>query len=144
MDEAWQYQIRVYLPEAVAEAARADPEAPALQPVTERLTPLDAVLVCQLSAFEAYVAEAEREGVDTYPLYRWTKATVADPAMRAKHGLAFAVRVGGQEVYPREAADAVEAALQPFVGGELVTRLTKHDTNPATNIPVPDRFKPAG
>ena len=63
MDEAWQYQVRVYLPDAVAEAARRDPDTPALGPVTDLLTRLDATLVCQLSAFEAYVAEAEREGV---------------------------------------------------------------------------------
>ena len=61
--------------------------------------------------------------------------------MRAKHGAAFAVRVGGEEVYPRDAADAVAAALQPFVGGDLVARMTKHDTNPATNIPVPNKYK---
>ena len=141
MDGAWQHQIRIYLPDAVAEAARRDSDALVLRPLTERLSRLDATLVCQLSAFEAYVAEAEREGVERYPLYRWTKATVADPAMRAKHGAAFAVRVGGEEVYPREAADAVAAALQPFVGGDLVARMTKHDTNPATNIPVPNEYK---
>ena len=61
--------------------------------------------------------------------------------MRAKHGVAFAVRVRGEEVYPREDADAVEAALQPLVGGELVTRMTKHSTDPATNIPVPSEYK---
>jgi hypothetical protein len=98
--------------------------------------------VSQLAAFEAYVVEAEREGPEGYPLYRWTKATLQDPAKRVKHMKAFALHVAGQEVYyPEGTADALEAALQPLLGGGLVSRLSRHDTNPANNPPIPAEYR---
>ncbi len=88
-------------------------------------------------AFEAYVAEAEREGPRKYPLYKWTKATVEDPAKRLKHMEAFAPHVSGQEAYAKETADALEAALRPLAGGGIVTRMSRRDTDPASNLAVP-------
>ncbi len=41
-------------------------------------------------------------------------------------------------MYPKETADALEAALQPLLGGEIITGISKHDTNPANN-PQPPR-----
>ena len=141
MGAGWQHQIRIYLPEELATVARADPRAPDMRPLADVLEAQGATMVSQLDAFEAYVAEAEREGPGKYPLYRWTKATLEDPAKRAKHARAFAVRVSGREVYPREAADALEAALRPFVGGGLVERVSRHDTDPANNLPVPTEYR---
>jgi hypothetical protein len=125
----------------LAGVARADLGAPIIRPLADVLGARGATLVSQLDAFEAYVAEAEREGMDKYPLYRWTKATLDDPAKRAKHARAFAVRIAGQEVYPKVAADALENALRPLVGGELVERLSRHDTNPANNPAVPAEYR---
>ena len=90
---------------------------------------------------ERYVAEAEREGIEKYPLYRWTKATIEDPTKRLKHMKAFALHVSSREVYPRQVADALEAALQPLVVGGLVERLSRHDTNPANNLAVPAEYR---
>jgi hypothetical protein len=87
------------------------------------------------------VAEAERDGTEAYPLYKWTKATIDDPAKQAKHKLAFAVRVAAREVYPKTTADALEAALQTLVDGKAITRLSKQDTSPAGNIPVPQEYR---
>ncbi len=142
MTDPWHYQIRAYLPDTVAAIARTDPHDPALQPLTDVLTRHDATLVSQLAAFEAYVAEADREGPAAYPLYRWTKATIEDPAMRIKHGTSFAIRVSGQEVYPQPVAEALEADLHSLAGGPLVTRISKHDTNPANNLPIPQQYRP--
>jgi len=66
---------------------------------------------------------------------------VDDPVKRAKHIKTFALHVLGNEVYAKEAADALEADLQPLVGGELVTRVSKHDTNPANNLQVPADYR---
>ena len=93
------------------------------------------------TAFEAYLRQAEREGPDQFPLYKWTLATLADPVKRRKHLQAFALRLHGHEVYPSQAADALEADLLPLVGGPIVTRLSRHDTNPANNIPVPAEYR---
>lgn len=141
MDAEWQHQLRIYLPEDLAGVARIDPGAPALQPLADVLGAHRATLVSQLDAFEAYVAEAEREGPERYPLYRWTTATLKDPAKRLKHMKAFALHVSGQEAYPAETADALEAALQPLLGGGLVERLPRHDTSPANNPAVPAEYR---
>ena len=141
MGAEWQYQLRVYLPDDLADVARTDRGAPVLGPLAEVLKKHDATLVSQLDAFRDYVAEAEREGPEKYPLYRWTKATVEDPAKRSKHMRAFAMHVSGREVYPEETADALEAALRPLVGGGLVERMSRHDTNPANNSAVPAEYR---
>jgi hypothetical protein len=141
MTEQWQYQLRVYLTDELAEVARADRDHPALRPLMDILDRHDAALVSQFDAFARYVAEAEREGPENFPLYKWTKATVEDPAKRAKHVATFALHVGGKEVYPGAAADALEADLRPIVGGGLVARMSRHDTNPANNLAVPPQYR---
>lgn len=141
MNEQWQYQLRVYLTDDLAEVARNDRNNPVLRPLTDILEKHHATLVSQFDAFERYVVEAEKEGVEKFPLYRWTKATIEDPAKRAKHIRSFAMHVSGKEVYPKASADALEADLQPLLGGTLVTRMSRHDTNPATNLPVPPEYR---
>ena len=59
---------------------------------------------------------------------------------RAKHLKAHALHVGRQEVYAKEEADALEAALQPLVG-QLIERMSKHDTNPAHNPQPPEQYR---
>lgn len=137
MHEEWQYQLRVHLE---PELGAADPADPRLRPFVAVLDRHGATLVSQLDAFEAYVAEAERAGIEGFPLYKWTVATLADPEKRAKHAQAFAVRVGGAEVYGREVADGLEADLRPLVG-TVVARLTRHDTDPANNLPIPEQYR---
>lgn len=141
MSEQWRYQLRVYLSDELAEAARSGSDNSALKPLTDILNKHHATLISQLDAFEDYVADAEKAGSEKFPLYRWTKATVEDPAKRAKHIKTFALHVSGDEVYAKESADALEADLQPIVGGGLVTRMSKHDTNPANNLQVPPEYR---
>ena len=141
MDAEWRHQLRVYLPDQLADLARTEGEAPALRPLMDILKEHRATLVSQLDAFRDYVAEADRGGPEKYPLYRWTKATLEDPAKRLKHKKAFALRVCGEEVFAKETADALEAALKPLVGGGVVERLSRHDTNPANNLAVPAEYR---
>lgn len=141
MNEAWQYQIRIYLDDSLARIARGDLDNEALKPLASVLTKHDARLKCQYDAFMDYVIEAEKEGIEQYPLYRWTKATVDDPAKKAKYLESFTLYVGGAEVYAKEAADALEADLQPLVDGTLIKRLSKHDTNPAKNPQMPAQYQ---
>jgi len=140
MTGQWQYQIRIYLDDARAEAARRDPRDPALEPLAAILARHHATLKCQYDAFADYVAEAEKNGRANYPLYAWTKATIEDPAKQAKYTKSFTLYVEGDEVYAKEKADALEADLQPLVGGPI-TRLTKHDTNPANNPQPPAHLR---
>lgn len=141
MTEEWKYQLRIDLPAEVAKVARRDPADPALQPLAAILARHQAVLKSQYDAFAGYVAEAEQNGVEKYPLYQWTKDTIEQPAKREKYQKSFTLYVGGDEVYSRERADALEADLRPLQGGPLITRLAKHDTNPANNPQMPARYR---
>jgi hypothetical protein len=141
MSEPLHYQIRIYLTDELSAVARSDPNHPALRPLTDILDKHHAALVCQFDAFAHYVAQAEQEGPENFPLYQWTKATVEDPAKRAKHSTIFSMHVSGQEIYPKAEADALEADLQPLLGGGLVARMSRHDTNPANNLPVPPQYR---
>jgi hypothetical protein len=141
MSEPWQYQLRIYLPDELVEVARTDPESAALGELPGILARHRATMLCQFDAFAGYVAEAERQGVEAYPLYAWTKATIEDAARKAKHLKSFALYVKGREVYSKDEADALEADLRPLVGGKLIQRMSKHDTNPANNPQPPERFR---
>lgn len=141
MDDQWKYQLRVDLADEAAGVARHDPDDPALGPLPDILRRHRATLKCQYDAFADYVAEAERHGTDGYPLYQWTKDTIAQPAKQAKYRRSFTLYVDGDEVYPRDKADALEADLRPLVGGGVVTRLARHDTNPANNPQMPARYR---
>ena len=137
----WQYQLRLNLADDAAAAARSGAEHPGLGPLRHILDSHDAELRCQYDAFAGYCAEAEVQGVEHYPLYVWTKAVIADPARKAKYIKSFAIHVGGAEVYARERADALEAALTPLVGAGVVMRLARHDTDPANNPQMPEKYR---
>ena len=141
MSKEWQYQVRIDLADEAAEVARRDPSDPALAPLPDILQRHNATLKSQFDAFAGYVAEAERHSIEKYPLYHWTKATIENPAKKAKYQKSFTLYVDGDEVYAKAKADALEADLQPLLGGALVTRLAKHDTNPANNPQPPARYR---
>ena len=141
MSNEWQYQLRVYLDDAFAEVARRNADDPAIKPLVEILGKHSARLKCQFDAFADYVAEAEKHGPESYPLYEWTKATIENPAKKAKYIKSFTLYLDGNEVYAKDKADALEEDLTPLVGGGVVTRISKHDTNPANNPQPPARYR---
>jgi hypothetical protein len=141
MSDQLQYQIRIYLSDQFAETARSDPKNPVLKPLMDILAKNNAALKCQYDAFADYCAEAEKHGIEKYPLYAWTKATIENPAKKAKYTKAFTLYVAGQEVYAKELAATLERDLQPLVGGALITKMSKHDTNPANNPQPPARYR---
>ena len=85
------------------------------------------------------VCRREEHGVENYPLYQWTKATIENPAKKEKYLRSFTVYVDDREVYAEEIVDALEADLQPLATCGLVTRISKYDTNPANNPQSPRR-----
>jgi hypothetical protein len=141
MEGSWDYQIRIDLDDTLADAARRNSSDPAIQPLMEILGRHHAALKCQFDAFAGYVAEAEQQGVENYPLYAWTKATIENPAKRAKYLKSFTIYVEGNEVYPAGLADALEADLRPLVDSGVIARLAKHDTNPANNPQPPAQYR---
>jgi hypothetical protein len=104
--------------------------------VVDLLAKHRATMKCQFDAFADYVSEAEKQGTESYPLYAWTKATIQNPE-KAKYLKSFTLYVDGKEIYAKPLADALEAELRPLVGGRVITRLSRYDTNPANNPQVP-------
>jgi hypothetical protein len=140
MTSEWQYQVRFDVNDsATAESIRRKLRDPALAPLFAILSEHRAVPKCQFDAFAEYVAAAEGHGVENYPLYQWTKATIENPAKKEKYSKSFTLYVYDREVYAKEIADALEADLQPLATSGLITRISKYDTNPANNPQAPQR-----
>ena len=135
--ETWSFQVRVHLADNIAGLARQDPANPILESLSTVLARHNASMKCQLDAFREYVIEAETHGVDHYPLYKWTKQTIDDPAKVKKYLGVFTLHVDGEEVYPKKVADALEYDLSSSVNGTLIKRIAKYDTNPANNPQPP-------
>jgi hypothetical protein len=141
MADQWKYQIRVYLNDAMAEMARRDEHADVIKPLMDVLENHRATMKCQYDAFADYVREAEKNGTQADPLYLWTKETIEDPEKKRKHLGAFAVHVAGDVAYDKDTAEALESDLQPLVQTGLIERVSRQDSNPANNIPIPARFR---
>jgi hypothetical protein len=139
MSDDLKFQLRLTLTDQCAERARREPQDRSLAPLTDILKRHHAVLKCQFDAFADYVREAEANGVQNYPLYQWTKETIEDPAKEAKYTKSFTLYVDGDEVYAKEKADGVEAELKPLVGGPIVAKMFRYDTDPAHNPQPPQR-----
>jgi len=138
MTEEWLYQLRLTVSDTLAPSLRGDEAASAHPALHDALRRHGATLVCQFDAFAGYVREAEQNGPDGYPLYQWTRATIENPEKRAKYLRSFTVYVGGEQVYPRAIADALEAELRPLVDPDGIVAISKLDTNPA-NSPQPPK-----
>jgi len=139
MNDDLKFQLRLTLRDEFAEGARNDPADPSISALANILRRRDAVMKCQFDAFADYVSEAEVNGVENYHLYEWTKKTIEDPAKKAKYVKTFTLYVGGEEVYAKDKADALEAELKPLVGGPIVAKMFKYDTDPAHNPQPPRR-----
>ena len=142
MGKVWLHQLRIDVAEGIGAKLRAAATDAELAELAAILCRHGAVAVCQYGAFAGYCAEAEREGIDGYPLYAWTKATIENPAKRAKYLKSFTIYVGGEQLYSKAAADAIEAELVPLVGGGVVEALHRYDSNPTNNPQPPARQVP--
>jgi hypothetical protein len=141
----WQYQVRFDIDDpATAESLRRQRRNSALAPLFDVLAAHRAAVKCQFDAFADYVAAAEGQGIEDYPLYAWTKATIEDRAKKEKYLKSFTLYVDDREVYPKDIADALEADLQPLAAVGFITRLSKYDTNPANNPQPPQRPREQG
>jgi hypothetical protein len=145
MTSQWKYQVRFDVSDSTtAESVRRELRDPVLAPLFDVLAEHRAAPKCQFDAFAEYVAAAEERGVENYPLYEWTKATIADPAKKEKYLKSFTLYVDEREIYAKEIADALEAGLQPLATSGLIARISKYDTNPANNPQPPQRTSDQG
>jgi len=141
MANEWLYQIRIGLSDEAAALLKHDPQNATLQPLGDVLQKHRAAGITVYDAFAGYVSDAEKQGVEKFPLYSWTKAVLDDPAKREKYAKVCTLYVNGEEVYDKAVAEALEADLLPLVDQGAVTRVDKHDTNPSNNPQKPAQFR---
>ncbi|QGZ64636.1 PX domain-containing protein [Paraburkholderia acidisoli] len=139
MAAPWQFQIRITVAAGQAEALRAHRPFEGSEALDAVLREGNATLVCQYDAFAGYVSEAQRVGVEQYPLYQWTKATIDNPEKKAKYLKSFTVYVDGEQVYGETRADWLHERLSALVGTAGIESVSRFDTNPANNPQPPAR-----
>ncbi|MBN3803914.1 hypothetical protein GXB81_12740 [Paraburkholderia sp. Ac-20336] len=132
-----QFQLRITASREWAEALRADPSSASWPALRDVLRTHNATLKCQFDAFADYVSEAERIGIEHYPLYQWTRQTIENPEKKAKYLQSFTLYVNGEEVYDQAVTDALEGELSKLVDGSRIVRVSCFDTNPANNPQPP-------
>ena len=134
----WLYQIRIKVSERLSEDLRGAQSLAISKDINKIASDTGCRLVCTFDAFADYCAEAEKEGIEHYELYHWTKSTIENPEKKAKHLKSFAFYEGDNQVYSRELACSIEEFLKNLDDGTDIIEINFIDSNPANN-PQPPR-----
>ena len=135
----WLYQIRIKVSDKLSEDLRGANELELSKAITKIATDNRSRLVCTFDAFAEYCEEAEREGIEQYELYHWTKSTIDNPEKKAKHLKSFAFYEGNNQVYSKELACKIEQRLKDLENDHNIIEINLIDSNPANNPQPPKR-----
>ena len=80
----WLYQIRIKVSEKLSEDLRSINNLELSKEINKIASENNSRLVCTFDAFAEYCEEAEREGIEQYELYNWTKSTIDNPEKKGK------------------------------------------------------------
>tara|TARA_B100000902_G_C27215873_1_gene866911 strand:+ start:378 stop:851 length:474 start_codon:yes stop_codon:yes gene_type:complete len=136
----WLYQIRIKVSSDLSRDLRSNNDSNALSKKiydiakTHQTTP-----VCTYDAFCGYCEEAERNGVEKYPLYSWTKETIDNPEKVKKHITSFAFYTNESQVYEESLAKKLYEDLVPLRKKNLINDLKIIDSNPKNNPQPPKK-----
>jgi hypothetical protein len=136
----WLYQIRIKVSDKLSEDLRGANELELSKAITNIATDNRSKLVCTFDAFAEYCEEAEREGIEQYELYHWTKSTIDNPEKKAKHLKSFAFYEGNNQVYSKDLACKIEQRLKDLENDHNIIEINLIDSNPANNPQPPKRF----
>ena len=139
MSENWLYQLRIRLRKEIAEAVRFGYENEIAEKIVNLAKKHKTSLVCTLDAFSGYVKEAEKNGIENYPLYIWTKKTIENKEKVKKHSLAFAFYYKEEQVYPKKIAEKLHNDLLVLYKTGVIEELILIDTNPNNNPQPPPK-----
>ena len=135
----WLYQIRIKVSEKLSEDLRGENDLGLSKEINKIASENNARLVCTFDAFAEYCEEAEREGVEHYELYHWTKSTIDNPEKKAKHLKSFAFYEGDNQVYRKELAYSIQQRLKDLESVNDIVEINMIDSNPANNPQPPKR-----
>ena len=135
----WLYQIRIKVSEKLSKDLRNVNGSTLAKEINKIAFDNGSTLVCTFDAFTEYCDEAEKEGIENYELYHWTKSTIEDPEKKAKHLKSFAFYEGDNQVYSKELAYSIQQRLKDLDSGNDIVEINMIDSNPANNPQPPKR-----
>ena len=135
----WLYQIRIKVSKKLSEDLRSVNNLGLSKDILKIASDNNSRLVCTFDAFAEYCEEAEREGIEQYELYHWTKSTIDNPEKKRKHLKSFAFYEGDNQVYCKELASSIELSLKNLNSGDDIVEINLIDSNPANNPQPPKR-----
>ena len=135
----WLYQIRIKVSEKLSKDLRSVNDLGLSKEINKIASENNSRLVCTFDAFTEYCEEAEREGIEQYELYHWTKSTIDNPEKKAKHLKSFAFYEGDNQVYSKELAFSIEKRLKDLNSGKDIVEINVIDSNPENNPQPPKR-----
>jgi len=140
MNNDWLYQVRVYFSLNFVNLYNSNKSSDLKTKLLEILQKNNADLLSQYDGFMGYVLEAEKNGIDNYPLYQWTKDSLEKSGKTEKYRTSYTIYVNNEEVYSKEEADNLEKDLKLIIDKVSILRISKHDTNPAKNPQPPSKY----
>jgi hypothetical protein len=133
----WLYQIRIKVSDKLSEDLRGMHELELSQAINRIANENGSRVVCTFDAFAEYCEEAEKNGIEHYELYHWTKSTIENPEKKSKHLKSFAFYEGDNQVYNKELAVSIQQSLEMLDGGNDILEINLIDSNPANNPQPP-------
>ena len=141
MTEKWLFQVRLYFSSDFTKTFNSDKNSKTKEKLITILNKHNAELLSQFDGFMGYVLEAEKNGIDNYPLYQWTKDSLTRKDKIEKYHNSYTVYINSEEVYSENLANNIENDLLELVDKETVLRISKHDTNPKNNPQPPSKYQ---
>ena len=135
----WLYQIRIKVSDKLSEDLRGMHELEVSQAINRIANENGSRVVCTFDAFAEYCEEAEKNGIEHYELYHWTKSTIENPEKKSKHLKSFAFYEGDNQVYNKELAVSIQQSLKRLDSGNDILEINLIDSNPANNPQPPKR-----
>ena len=108
----WLYQVRLKLSQGLSDDLRKNQRSIRADELRKIASSHNMNLVCTFDAFQEYCDEAEQNGIQSYPLYEWTKAVIKDPIKQQKHTKSFAFYLGLEQVYEKHVAAAIQLEIE--------------------------------
>ena len=133
----WLYQIRIKVSDKLSEDLRGMHELELSQAINSIANENGSRVVCTFDAFAEYCEEAEKNGIEHYELYHWTKSTIENPEKISKHLKSFAFYEGDNQVYNKELAVSIKQNLENLDSGNDIIEINLIDSNPANNPQPP-------
>ena len=141
MNNEWLYQVRIKLPQDLADDLRSDSNLDISRKINKIARKHQTRPVCTLDGFLDYVKEAEQNDIEEYPLYHWTKSVVDDPQKKIKHSKSFAFYFGDEQIYEKQRAQSLYNDLLELNDENKIEEVKIIDSNPRNN-PQPPKKEP--